>query len=64
MNHLEYADEFGTTKEDFLIGEEESQREDRLMDIGWDILDLIPVENIKEVQKEIIDLIIEKGWDK
>ena len=63
MNHLEYADEFGTTKEDILIGLDESQREDRLMDIGWDILDLIPAENIKEVQKEIIDLIIEKGWD-
>ena len=63
MNSLAYADEFGTTKEDFLIGEEQSEQAGYLRSLDWEILDLIPKQNIDEVKEIIIDLIIEKRWD-
>lgn len=63
LNHHN-GDIDGETREENYQAAEDDRRRDDLIDLGWEILDMLPKAEQKKLIMEIIDLIIEKGWDK
>jgi len=53
----------GETKSDFLQEIKNDERNETLINIGWDILDLLPEKRLKELKTNLINEIIEGDWD-
>ena len=64
LNKSEIEDWQGETHTDLMRSEAYFQRQDYLEYLEWEILDLIPNARLKEIQQELIEEIIENGWDK
>ena len=60
----ELEDEFGETREDIREDIGRTMREEELRDLSFDdLIDLMPIDKFVKLKNEIIEQILNEGWD-
>ena len=60
----ELEDEFGETRADIREDIDRTMREEELRDLSFDdLIDLMPIDKFVKLKNEIIEQILNEGWD-